>query len=186
MAIQHGHLIRFTSLYRRRTTFFIHVSESRVRLNHAGIPIYLSVPRAHAHYSRSVLPLAYFDPAQMVVENEPIGIRKMSTETGYSHHTARYSFRILEGDELIEPLSQSALTIESVDEFTHVEHARTPKEFDRKVVRNAPSRKNGFAAGDFYRMDLLRDGDHPAEWGWVDRRVRLLEWGFLFEICLKV
>ncbi len=47
--------IHFSSLYQRRTTSFIRVRESRLRLNHAGIPTYLSVPRTHTHCSRSVL-----------------------------------------------------------------------------------------------------------------------------------
>src|SRR5699024_8033016 len=40
---------------------------------------------------------------RMVIENEPIGIVKMSNETGYAHHKIRYSLRVLEEENLIEP-----------------------------------------------------------------------------------
>jgi len=33
---------------------------------------------------------------RMVIENEPIGIVKMSNETGYPHHKVRYSLRVLQ------------------------------------------------------------------------------------------
>jgi predicted transcriptional regulator len=53
----------------------------------------------------------------MVIENEPIGIVKMSNETGYPHHKVRYSLRVLEEENLIEPSSQGAITTESTQEF---------------------------------------------------------------------
>jgi predicted transcriptional regulator len=49
---------------------------------------------------------------RMVIENEPIGIVKMSNETGYPHHKVRYSLRVLEEENLIEPSSQGAITTE--------------------------------------------------------------------------
>jgi predicted transcriptional regulator len=54
---------------------------------------------------------------KMVIENEPIGIVKMSNETGHPHHKVRYSLRILEEDELIEPSPQGAIVTESTEEF---------------------------------------------------------------------
>jgi len=58
---------------------------------------------------------------KMVIENEPIGIVKMSNETGYPHHKVRYSLRVLEEENLIEPSSQGAIkterTVEFVDEL---------------------------------------------------------------------
>ena len=54
---------------------------------------------------------------QMVIENEPIGIVKMSNETGYPHHKVRYSLRVLEEENLIEPSSQGAITTEQTFEF---------------------------------------------------------------------
>ena len=54
---------------------------------------------------------------RMVIENEPIGIVKMSNETGYPHHKVRYSLRVLEEEALIEPSSQGAITTEETEEF---------------------------------------------------------------------
>jgi predicted transcriptional regulator len=54
---------------------------------------------------------------KMVIENEPIGIVKMSNETGYPHHKVRYSLRVLEEEDLIEPSSQGAITTDQTDEF---------------------------------------------------------------------
>jgi len=53
----------------------------------------------------------------MVIENEPIGIVKMSNETGYPHHKVRYSLRVLEEENLIEPSSQGAITTEQTQQF---------------------------------------------------------------------
>ena len=54
---------------------------------------------------------------RMVIDNEPIGIVKMSNETGYPHHKVRYSLRVLEEENLIEPSSQGAITTERTSEF---------------------------------------------------------------------
>ncbi|WP_227380606.1 hypothetical protein [Haladaptatus halobius] len=59
----------------------------------------------------------------MVVDREPIGIVKMSNETGFAHHEVRYSLRKLEEEYLIDPSKQGAVTtaqtisfIENLDE----------------------------------------------------------------------
>lgn len=54
---------------------------------------------------------------KMVNQNEPIGIVKMSNETGYPHHKIRYSLRVLEEAELIEPSSQGAISTEETTDF---------------------------------------------------------------------
>ena len=54
---------------------------------------------------------------RMVIENEPIGIVKMSNETGYPHHKVRYSLRVLEEENLIEPSSQGAIKTEDTLAF---------------------------------------------------------------------
>jgi predicted transcriptional regulator len=54
---------------------------------------------------------------RMVIRNEPIGIVKMSNETGYPHHKVRYSLRVLEEESLIEPSSQGAVTTEHTQTF---------------------------------------------------------------------
>jgi predicted transcriptional regulator len=56
---------------------------------------------------------------RMVIENEPIGIVKMSNETGYPHHKVRYSLRVLEEENLIEPSSQGAITTEQTADFVN-------------------------------------------------------------------
>jgi predicted transcriptional regulator len=52
-----------------------------------------------------------------VIANEPIGIVKTSTELGYPHHKVRYSLRILEEAELIEPTAQGAVTTDEAELF---------------------------------------------------------------------
>lgn len=52
-----------------------------------------------------------------VIDNEPIGIVRLSNNTGNAHHEVRYSLRILEDDELIEATGQGAITTETTDEF---------------------------------------------------------------------
>ncbi len=54
---------------------------------------------------------------KMVIENEPIGIVKMSNETGYPHHKVRYSLRVLEEENLISPSNQGAITTDRTEEF---------------------------------------------------------------------
>ena len=54
---------------------------------------------------------------KMVIDNEPIGIVKMSNETGYPHHKVRYSLRVLEEENLIEPSSQGAITTDRTESF---------------------------------------------------------------------
>ncbi len=56
---------------------------------------------------------------KMVIGNEPIGIVKMSNETGYPHHKVRYSLRVLEEENLIEPSSQGAITTEHTRQFVN-------------------------------------------------------------------
>ena len=56
---------------------------------------------------------------RMVIESEPIGIVKMSNETGYPHHKVRYSLRVLEEENLIEPSSQGARTTEDTADFVN-------------------------------------------------------------------
>jgi predicted transcriptional regulator len=61
--------------------------------------------------------LRHFEVLRMVLENEPIGIVKMSNETGYPHHKVRYSLRVLEEESLIEPTGQGATTTDQANEF---------------------------------------------------------------------
>jgi predicted transcriptional regulator len=59
----------------------------------------------------------HLEVLRMVIDSEPIGIVKMSNETGYPHHKVRYSLRVLEEESLIEPSSQGAITTDYTTEF---------------------------------------------------------------------
>jgi predicted transcriptional regulator len=54
---------------------------------------------------------------QLVIANEPIGIVKISDETGYPRHKVRYSLRVLEADSLIKPTNQGAVTTERTADY---------------------------------------------------------------------
>ena len=49
-----------------------------------------------------------------VMENEPIGIIKLSQKTGLPQHAVRYSLRVLEQEGLIEPSRSGAITTEKI------------------------------------------------------------------------
>ncbi|MBN2110794.1 MAG: hypothetical protein JW705_06890 [Methanosarcinaceae archaeon] len=52
-----------------------------------------------------------------VVERGPIGILKLSEETGMPTHKVRYSLRVLEQEQLIKPSSHGAVAGDAVDQF---------------------------------------------------------------------
>lgn len=52
-----------------------------------------------------------------VIANEPIGIVKTAQKLNYPHHKVRYSLRILEEAELIEPTAQGAVTTDEAELF---------------------------------------------------------------------
>jgi|Deesub1362A_J573_1020465.scaffolds.fasta_scaffold00380_9 predicted transcriptional regulator len=54
---------------------------------------------------------------RIVIENEPIGILKISEETGLSNHKVRYSLRILEHFGLIEPSPHGAVLTKRATEI---------------------------------------------------------------------
>jgi predicted transcriptional regulator len=54
---------------------------------------------------------------QYIVTNEPIGIVKLSKESGHPKHKVRYSLRILEEADLIVPTQNGAVTTEQSSEF---------------------------------------------------------------------
>ncbi|WP_191906188.1 MULTISPECIES: winged helix-turn-helix transcriptional regulator [unclassified Haloarcula] len=53
---------------------------------------------------------------EAVIENGPIGIVRLAEETGVPKHKVRYSLRMLEDDELIEPTPQGAVPADNIDE----------------------------------------------------------------------
>ena len=56
----------------------------------------------------------HIDILNMLQEQQPIGIIKISETTGYPQHMVRYSLRILEQEGLIEPSSRGAITTKNL------------------------------------------------------------------------
>jgi len=82
---------------------------------------------------------------KMVIGNEPIGIVKMSNETGYPHHKVRYSLRVLEEENLIEPSSQGAITTDHTEEFVDDLDEKIDEivdKMDNMKIDNAPEVEN--------------------------------------------
>ncbi len=52
-----------------------------------------------------------------IVENQPIGIIRLSELLNYPQHKVRYSLRILEQDGLIDPSPDGAVTTEKLGSF---------------------------------------------------------------------
>ena len=50
-------------------------------------------------------------------EKGPMGIRRISTETGIPKHQVRYSLRVLERADVLNPTSRGARLTDSVDEY---------------------------------------------------------------------
>lgn len=53
----------------------------------------------------------------IVDKNGPVGIVKLSDETGYPRHKIRYSLRVLEEEELIEPTNKGARVTDEAKNF---------------------------------------------------------------------
>jgi predicted transcriptional regulator len=51
-----------------------------------------------------------------VIEHQPIGIVRLSEETGVAEHKVRYSLRMLENDDLVEATPQGAIPGEGIEE----------------------------------------------------------------------
>lgn len=54
---------------------------------------------------------------KVVVNNGPIGIMKMSEETGIPNHRVRYSLRVLENEKLIIPSTSGAVATGKARKF---------------------------------------------------------------------
>ncbi len=58
---------------------------------------------------------------RVVIEQGPIGIVRLSEETGLPEHKVRYSLRMLEEDELIEPTPDGAVPVDGIaDEIDRI------------------------------------------------------------------
>lgn len=53
---------------------------------------------------------------RVVIREGPIGIVKLSEATDIPEHKVRYSLRMLENDELVEPTPQGAVPADDLDE----------------------------------------------------------------------
>ncbi|WP_209309551.1 winged helix-turn-helix transcriptional regulator [Haloarcula amylovorans] len=53
---------------------------------------------------------------EAVIDNGPIGIVRLSKETGIPEHKVRYSLRMLEDDELVDPTPQGAIPADDIDQ----------------------------------------------------------------------
>lgn len=53
---------------------------------------------------------------EVVIESGPIGIVRLAEETEIPEHKVRYSLRMLEDDELIEPTPQGAIPADDIDQ----------------------------------------------------------------------
>ncbi|MFC6975336.1 winged helix-turn-helix transcriptional regulator [Halomicroarcula sp. GCM10025709] len=53
---------------------------------------------------------------EVVIEEGPIGIVRLAEETDIPEHKVRYSLRMLEDDELVEPTPQGAIPADDIDE----------------------------------------------------------------------
>ncbi|MFB6205831.1 MAG: winged helix-turn-helix transcriptional regulator [Haloglomus sp.] len=53
---------------------------------------------------------------QAVIDHHPIGIVRISKETGIPEHKVRYSLRMLENDGLIDPTQQGAVPADDIEE----------------------------------------------------------------------
>ena len=51
-----------------------------------------------------------------VIEHGPIGIVRLSERTGVAEHKVRYSLRMLENDDLVEPTPNGAIPVDDVEE----------------------------------------------------------------------
>lgn len=54
---------------------------------------------------------------ETIIGNEPIGIVKTSQKLDIPHHKVRYSLRILEEADLVQPTAQGAVTTDKAKDF---------------------------------------------------------------------
>lgn len=52
---------------------------------------------------------------EVVLNHQPIGISRISDETGIDEHKARYSLRMLENDGLVEPTPNGAIPADDIE-----------------------------------------------------------------------
>lgn len=83
-----------------------------------------------------------------VIEHQPIGIVRLSKETGIPEHKVRYSLRMLENDELIEPTQQGAIPGDDVGERVAELNAGLDSLVERLKALKAETPESGDVAAD--------------------------------------
>jgi len=61
----------------------------------------------------------HIDILKILQDQQPMGIIKLSELTGYPQHMVRYSLRILEQEDLIEPSSRGAMLTQNMNAVLH-------------------------------------------------------------------
>lgn len=59
----------------------------------------------------------HFTILKQVFESEPIGIVALADKTGFPRHKVRYSLRVLENSDLVEPTDQGAISTDDAVAF---------------------------------------------------------------------
>ena len=75
-----------------------------------------------------------------VMESGPIGIMKLSLETGIPDHLVRYSLRVLEQQGLIAPSTQGAVATKSAEEA----YSQFKSELEKIGVMTGEIKRIGF------------------------------------------
>ncbi len=78
------------------------------------------------------LVLRHMKVLQVLREKGPMGIRRISTETGIPKHQVRYSLRVLERAGALNPTSRGARLTDGVDDYI-AELSRSLEELDKQL-----------------------------------------------------
>lgn len=79
-----------------------------------------------------------------VIDHGPIGIVKLSEETGIPEHKVRYSLRMLENDGLVEPTPQGAVPADDVADTVDEMNAGIDRLVDRlEDLKEVPAASDG-------------------------------------------
>lgn len=77
--------------------------------------------KGHSHASNIEFELdllqRHMDMLKAIIENEPVGIIRLSEMLDCPQHKVRYSLRILEQEGLIKPSLEGAVTTDKIEQF---------------------------------------------------------------------
>lgn len=74
--------------------------------------------------------LRHIEILKIAKEKGPIGMGKISDEANIPKHKVRYSLRVLEKEDLIEPTNEGAVS-KNIEEFTKNFKSKIQKEIDK-------------------------------------------------------